>query len=52
MPTDPALIEGLHREGAGWAASEVRELGRLAGTAEAQELGRIAERYPPRLNDP
>jgi putative acyl-CoA dehydrogenase len=47
---DPALLEGLEREGAGWAVDEVHELGRLAGTAEAQALGRLAERVPPRLH--
>ncbi|GAA3819412.1 acyl-CoA dehydrogenase family protein [Nocardioides panacisoli] len=47
---DPALLEGLEREGAGWAAPEVHELGRLAGTAEAQGWGRLAERVPPRLH--
>ncbi|MDP3967869.1 MAG: acyl-CoA dehydrogenase family protein [Nocardioides sp.] len=46
---DPALLEGLEREGAGWAVPEVRELGRLAGTAQAQEWGRLAERHPPQL---
>ncbi|MDP3891826.1 acyl-CoA dehydrogenase family protein [Nocardioides sp.] len=45
----PALLEGLHREGAGWAEDEVRDLGRLAGTQEAQDWGRLAERYPPTL---
>ena len=34
---DPALFEGLHREGAGWAEDEVRELGALAGSEQAQE---------------
>jgi putative acyl-CoA dehydrogenase len=46
---DAALREGLEREGAGWAIPEVSELGRLAGTKEAQDLGRLAERYPPKL---
>ena len=46
---DAALLEGLEREGAGWAADEIHELGRLAGSAEAQDLGRLAERVPPRL---
>src|SRR6266545_113 len=46
---DPALLEGLEREGAGWALDEIHELGRLAGTAEAQDWGRLAERVPPRL---
>jgi len=47
---DPVLREGLEREGAGWALPEVDELGRLAGTAEAQGWGRLAERVPPRLH--
>jgi putative acyl-CoA dehydrogenase len=46
---DVALLEGLEREGAGWAAEEIHELGRLAGSADAQALGRLAERVPPRL---
>ncbi|TQL66652.1 putative acyl-CoA dehydrogenase [Nocardioides albertanoniae] len=47
---DPALREGIEREGAAWALPEVDELGRLAGSAEAQEWGRLAERVPPRLH--
>ncbi|OXR41731.1 putative acyl-CoA dehydrogenase AidB [Nocardia cerradoensis] len=47
---NPALIEGLHREGAGWAEAEVRELGALAGSVEAQEWGRLANEYPPVLH--
>ncbi|MBC6462992.1 isovaleryl-CoA dehydrogenase [Actinomadura sp. HBU206391] len=46
---DPALLDGLDREGAGWAAEEVHELGRLAGTRQAQELGRLANEHPPVL---
>ena len=46
---DPALLEGLHREGAGWAEGDVHTLGRLAGSTEAQEWGRLAERHPPTL---
>lgn len=46
---DAALLEGLEREGAGWASDEVHSLGRMAGTAEAQHLGRLAERTPPVL---
>jgi putative acyl-CoA dehydrogenase len=46
---DPALLAGLRREGAGWAEPSVRELGRLAGGLEAQEWGRLANEYPPRL---
>ncbi len=47
---DPALREGVEREGAGWALPEIDELGRLAGSAEAQDWGRLAERVPPRLH--
>ncbi|MFD4355106.1 acyl-CoA dehydrogenase family protein [Nocardia sp. NPDC058518] len=47
---NPALLEGLHREGAGWAEAEVRELGALAGGFEAQEWGRLANEYPPVLH--
>ena len=47
---DAALLAGLQREGAGWAIDDVRQLGVLAGSAEAQELGRLAERHPPRLH--
>ncbi|WP_185995691.1 acyl-CoA dehydrogenase family protein [Nocardioides campestrisoli] len=47
---DPALREGVEREGAGWALPEISALGRLAGTAEAQELGRLAERHSPVLH--
>ncbi len=47
---DPALLEGLHREGAGWAESEVHELGLLAGSAEAQDWARQAEQHPPVLH--
>ena len=46
---DPAVQESLGREGADWAREEISTLGRLAGTAEAQEWGRLAERTPPLL---
>jgi putative acyl-CoA dehydrogenase len=46
---DPAMLGALHREGAGWAEEQVRELGRLAGSARAQELGRQANENPPVL---
>ena len=47
---DPVLVEGVEREGAGWALPEIHELGRLAGTPEAIGWGRLAERVPPRLH--
>ena len=46
----PALLEALHREGAGWAEDELQAVGRLAGSAEAQEWGRLAEGHPPVLH--
>jgi putative acyl-CoA dehydrogenase len=46
---DPALLEGLRREGAGWAEDAVHEVGRLAGTAKAQEWGRVANENEPVL---
>ncbi|WP_433473036.1 acyl-CoA dehydrogenase family protein [Spirillospora sp. CA-142024] len=46
---DAVLLDGLEREGAGWAEAEVRELGRLSGTERAQEWGRLANEHPPVL---
>src|SRR5258708_35730660 len=46
---DKALLEALHREGAGWAEPDIRRLGRQAGSGQAQELGRLANESPPRL---
>ncbi|ALG11172.1 acyl-CoA dehydrogenase family protein [Kibdelosporangium phytohabitans] len=33
---DTALLEGLRREGAGWAEEDIRRFGKLAGSEEAQ----------------
>ncbi|MFD4789099.1 DNA alkylation response protein [Streptomyces sp. NPDC058459] len=46
---DLALLEGLRREGAGWAEDGVRLLGLRAGGAEAQEWGELANRHEPEL---
>ncbi|MEV0723775.1 isovaleryl-CoA dehydrogenase [Micromonospora purpureochromogenes] len=46
---DPALLDGLEREGAGWAAAELHELGRLGGSEQAIEYGRLANEHPPTL---
>ncbi|MFG2632575.1 acyl-CoA dehydrogenase family protein [Streptomyces sp. NPDC048362] len=46
---DQALLEGLRREGAGWAEEDLRRLGRLAGSAKAQEWGEQANRHEPVL---
>ncbi|MFL6157499.1 MAG: acyl-CoA dehydrogenase family protein [Marmoricola sp.] len=46
---DAALIEGLRREGAGWAEADVRRLGQLAGSEEAQRWAEEANRFEPEL---
>ncbi|MGW0866161.1 DNA alkylation response protein [Streptomyces sp. NPDC002611] len=46
---DTALLEGLRREGAGWAEEELRRLGRRAGSAQAQEWAELANRHEPEL---
>ena len=46
---DATLLAAVEREGAAWAPDEIHELGRLAGSQEAQDWGRIAEKHPPVL---
>jgi putative acyl-CoA dehydrogenase len=46
---DPALVEAVDREGAAWARPELGILGTLAGSAPAQELGRLANENRPVL---
>ncbi|MEV6316568.1 acyl-CoA dehydrogenase family protein [Streptomyces sp. NPDC051776] len=46
---DPALLEALRRDGAGWGEQRVRDLGALAGSEEVQEWSRQVEEQPPRL---
>src|SRR4051812_50191218 len=46
---DAALVEGVQRHDADWAVEDLTALGRRAGTAEAQEWGRLANDYPPKL---
>jgi putative acyl-CoA dehydrogenase len=46
---DAALTAGIDREGAGWAAGSLGDLGRLAGSAEAQIWARHANESPPVL---
>ena len=45
-----ALLEALGREGAGWAAGELHDLGVLAGSAGTRELARLANEHPPVLH--
>ena len=47
---DAALVEGVERHGAGWAAERLTTLGRRAGTDEAQEWGRLANVHEPVLH--
>jgi putative acyl-CoA dehydrogenase len=47
---DHALVEALHREGAGWAEDQLHALGALAGSAEAIGWGFDANRHPPELH--
>ncbi len=46
---DLALQEALEREGGGWGADRAREAGAVAGSVEALEHARRAERNEPRL---
>ena len=49
ISTFPALLEGLHREGAGAAERDVRALGARANGDQAQLWGRLANEHPPVL---
>ncbi|MFF0156784.1 acyl-CoA dehydrogenase family protein [Streptomyces sp. NPDC005263] len=46
---DSALLEGLRREGAGWAEEGVRRLGLSAGSVQAQEWAELANAHEPEL---
>ena len=46
---DVALQEAVEREGGGWGAERAREAGAVAGSVEAREHSRRAERNEPRL---
>ena len=47
--SDTALVEAVKREGGDWALGDLSELGRLAGTPQAQDWGRQANANPPLL---
>ncbi|TDQ49628.1 acyl-CoA dehydrogenase family protein [Actinorugispora endophytica] len=49
VAADPVLSGGLAREGAEWAAGEVGELGRLAGSSQARSWGEQANAFGPVL---
>ena len=46
---DVALMEGVEREGAGWARELVLEAGAFAGSADAIRWGFEANEHPPKL---
>ncbi|MFD7369095.1 acyl-CoA dehydrogenase family protein [Nocardiopsis alba] len=46
---DPALLEGLRREGAGWAEPDVRRVGVAAGSERVRAWGEAANTYTPVL---
>src|SRR5256885_1753098 len=46
----PTMLSALRREGGGGAEEAVRELGRRAGSARVQDLGREANENPPVLH--
>jgi putative acyl-CoA dehydrogenase len=47
--SDVALVEGVQRHEAGWALGQLSDLGRRAGSPEAQEWGRLANVNEPQL---
>ncbi|MCG5214001.1 isovaleryl-CoA dehydrogenase [Streptosporangium sp. KLBMP 9127] len=49
VSADAPLLAGVRREGADWAIGELHRLGRLAGSEQAQEWGRLANDNPPVL---
>ncbi|MGV1048467.1 MAG: acyl-CoA dehydrogenase family protein [Solirubrobacterales bacterium] len=46
---DAPLVEAVRREGADWARERIAAVGAYAGSAEAQELGRLANENGPKL---
>lgn len=49
IAADAALLEGVAREGAGWAADDLHRLGKLGGEAEPQRWAVEANTSEPRL---
>lgn len=47
--TDTVLGEAVRREGAEWDLERITAVGEYAGSAAAQELGRLANENPPKL---
>ncbi|WP_042372908.1 acyl-CoA dehydrogenase family protein [Streptacidiphilus neutrinimicus] len=49
VAADPVLLEGLHREGAGWYEDDLHRVGRLAGSEEVLHWADQANRHEPEL---
>lgn len=47
--SDVPLVEAVERDGAAWERDDLESLGSLAGSADAQELGRLANEHRPEL---
>ena len=47
---DAALVDGVAREGGGWAHDALTAFGQLTGSAEYIELGALANRHPPEFD--
>ena len=47
---DAALVDGVAREGGGWAHEALTAFGQLTGSAETIELGALANRNPPEFD--
>ncbi len=47
---DAALVQAVEREGAAWARQELDDFGRMTGSAEYLELGRLANRFTPEFD--
>jgi putative acyl-CoA dehydrogenase len=47
--SDGPLVEAVAREGADWAHERIAAVGEYAGSAQAQELGRLANENGPKL---
>ncbi|MEU4221215.1 isovaleryl-CoA dehydrogenase [Actinoplanes sp. NPDC026623] len=49
IAADAALLEGVAREGAGWAADDLHRIGKLGGGAEPRRWAEDANTFEPRL---
>ena len=47
---DAALVQAVEREGASWARQELTDFGRMTGSADYLELGRLANRFTPEFD--